>query len=92
MNQVRIFPQQSFPFRQRFSYQSELSVFQIPQSTMNDSCRTARGSRSEVSLFDEKRASSRASALSRYRNPVDPAANHDQLELPGFQGGPGRVE
>jgi hypothetical protein len=67
-------------------------VFQVPQATMNDSGGTARGSRSEISLFDEKRTSSRASALSRDRNSVDAAADHDQLKLPGFQGGPGRVE
>lgn len=63
MHKVRSFPQQLFPFAERFPYQAQLPVFQVTQPTMDDACRTAGYSGGKIVLLHQQRVLARTGAL-----------------------------
>ena len=52
--EMRTLAQELCAFPQTLPYQPDLTVFQIAQPTVNNSCRSARSSGREVLLFYEK--------------------------------------
>jgi len=78
MDQVRAFAEQAFAFAQRFTHQTELSVFEIAQSAVDDARGAAGHTRCEVILLDQQSALARAGTLTRDGNTVDsPADDHN---------------
>ena len=78
--QVRMLLQQAPAFNQRLVHQAQFGVFQVAQATVNNSRGATGGPGGKVVLLDEQRPASRAGALPRDGNAVDPAADDDDLK------------
>jgi hypothetical protein len=63
-------------------------MLQIPQTAMNDPRGPAGGAGRKILLFDQQSAPAGASAFSRNGHAVDPAPNHNYLEVFVFQRAP----
>ncbi len=85
MHQVRTLAQQAPAFDERLTHQSDLTVFQVAQASVDDAGGPAGGAGGEVVLFDQQRTTAGPGAFSRDGDAVDSAADHDHLEAFAFQ-------
>ena len=77
---MRRLRQQPLAFTQRFAHQTDLSMFQVTQPAVNDSCGAAGGSGGKIILLNQQRALAPLRTLARNGNTVDAAANHQNVK------------
>ena len=85
MHQVWALSQQFLPFAQRLAHQSDLSVLQVAQATVDDSRGAAGGAGGKIVLLDQQHVASATGALAGDGNAVDASANDDYVEVLSFQ-------
>ena len=73
--------QHALAFAQRLTHQADLSMFQVAQSAMNDSCGPAGGAGGKIVLLNQQRALAPLRTLARNGNTVDAAANYQNVKV-----------
>src|ERR1051326_97110 len=77
---MRQLSQQTFALAQRFAYQPEFAVLQVPQPAVDNTRGAAGGAAREVVLLNQQDALAPASALTRDCDAVDAAANDQNVK------------
>jgi hypothetical protein len=87
MYQVRAFAEQAFTLAHRFAHQIKFAMLQVSEAAMDDACRPAGHSRSEIVLLDQQSALAGAGTLARDSHSIDAASDDYHLKVLSFQRG-----
>ena len=85
MHEVRTLSQQALPLTKRPAHQTDLAMFQVPQSTVNDSGGAAGCACGKIVLLDKQRATAAAGALARNGNAINATADDDDVKVLAFE-------
>ena len=72
--------EQHLALDQRFAHQTELVIFEIAQTAVNQLARARRRALREVALFDQQHAEAATHGVAGDAGAIHAAANHDHVE------------
>lgn len=84
MDEVRSFAEKALSLSHRLPNEADFSMLQVTQPAVDDASGAAGHAGREIILLDQQSALSGEGAFARNRDPIDPAANNDDVEMLSF--------